>query len=196
MQELLLKTCTSSAWRKEVWNETFTESCIGQDCMTLSALADQPLRQLWKKRRHRTSSNKQCNHRHLRRKCHWMTWTRVLYVGPSPACTPWIRFCQPLITSEQSSNRVLVTLAARVVFSKSSFIWCLLTQAVGESKSADGETRCSPQQDQIPSHGQGVQRGGLHSRYTKETFVHTSHAVPKCWQDSTSGLKIPFSKGN
>ena len=32
----------------------------------------------------------------------------------------------------------------------------------GESKSADGETRCSPQQDQIPSHGQGVARGGLH----------------------------------
>ena len=33
-----------------------------------------------------------------------------------------------------------------------------------EVKSADGETRCSPQQDQIPSHGQGVERGGLHSR--------------------------------
>ena len=32
--------------------------------------------------------------------------------------------------------------------------------------------------------------------YTDETYVHTSHAVPKCWQDSTTGLKIPFSKGN
>ena len=32
--------------------------------------------------------------------------------------------------------------------------------------------------------------------YTDETDVHTSHAVPKCWQDSTTGLKIPFSKGN
>ena len=32
----------------------------------------------------------------------------------------------------------------------------------GESKSADGETRCSPQQDQIPSLGQGAERGGLH----------------------------------
>ena len=37
--------------------------------------------------RHRTSSNSQCNHRHLRRKCHWMTLTRVLYGEPSPACT-------------------------------------------------------------------------------------------------------------
>ena len=32
--------------------------------------------------------------------------------------------------------------------------------------------------------------------YTDETYVDTSHAVPKCWQDSTTGLKIPFSKGN
>ena len=31
--------------------------------------------------------------------------------------------------------------------------------------------------------------------YTDETYVRTSHAVPKCWQDSTIGLKIPFSKG-
>ena len=30
--------------------------------------------------------------------------------------------------------------------------------------------------------------------YTDETYVHTSHAVPKCWQDSTSRLKIPLSK--
>ena len=36
-----------------------------------------------------------------------------------------------LITSEQSSNRVLVTLAARVVFAKISFIRSLLTHAVG-----------------------------------------------------------------
>ena len=38
------------------------------------------------------------------------------------------------------------------------------TKLWGESKCADGKTRCSPQQDQIPSHGQGVERGGLHSR--------------------------------
>ena len=50
---------------------------------------DLPFRKLWKRsRRHRTSSNSQSNHRHLRRKCHWMTFTRVLYGGPSPACTP------------------------------------------------------------------------------------------------------------
>ena len=32
--------------------------------------------------------------------------------------------------------------------------------------------------------------------YTDGTYVHTSHAVPKCWQDSTTGLKIPFTNGN
>ena len=32
--------------------------------------------------------------------------------------------------------------------------------------------------------------------FTDGTYVHISHAVPKCWQDSTTELKIPFSKGN
>ena len=32
--------------------------------------------------------------------------------------------------------------------------------------------------------------------YIDETYVHTSHAVPKCWQNSSTGLKIPLSKGN
>ena len=76
-----------------------------------------------------------------------------------------------------------------------SYEVCLHTLK-GESKSADGETRCSPQQEQIPSHGQGVERGGYTVVYTDETCVHTSHAVPKCWQDSTTGRKIRFSKGN
>ena len=40
-----------------------------------------------------------------------------------------------------------------------SYEVCLHTLR-GESKCADGVTRCSPQQDQIPSHGQGVESGG------------------------------------
>ena len=76
-----------------------------------------------------------------------------------------------------------------------SYEVCLHT-LLGESKSDDGETRCSPQQDHIPSHAQGVEREGYTVVYTDETYVHTSHVVPKCWQDSTTGLKIPFSKGN
>ena len=32
--------------------------------------------------------------------------------------------------------------------------------------------------------------------YTDETYVHTSHSVSKCWQNSSTGLKIPFSKDN
>ena len=46
----------------------------------------------------------------------------------------------------------------------------------GESKSADGETRCSSQQDQIPLQGQGVERGGLHSLLYKGNFRLSQNA--------------------
>ena len=41
-----------------------------------------------------------------------------------------------------------------------------------------------------------LREAGYTVAYTDETYVHTSHIVPKCWQDSTIGLKIPFSIGN
>ena len=72
-------------------------------------------------------------------------------------------------------------------------VW--LNTLSGESNSADGETRCSPQQDQIHSQVRELRETGYTVAYTDETYVHTSHAVPKCWKDSTTGLKIPFSKG-
>ena len=34
MQELLLTTCTSSTWKKGIWNETVTESCMVHNCST------------------------------------------------------------------------------------------------------------------------------------------------------------------
>ena len=37
-----------------------------------------------------------------------------------------------------------------------------------------------------------LREAGYKVVYTDETYVHTSHAVPKCRQDSTTGLKIPF----
>ena len=72
-----------------------------------------------------------------------------------------MRFCQPLITSEQSSEYWLHWQQGSPSQRSTSYAVCLHT-LWGESKIADGETRCSPQQDQIPSHGQGVERGGLH----------------------------------
>ena len=51
----------------------------------------------------------------------------------------------------------------------------------GEPESAYGATRCSPQQDQIPS---------LVTRSCIQSYVHTNHAVPKCLQDSSTGLNI------
>ena len=62
------------------------------------------------------------------------------------------------------------------------------TKLWGESKSADGETRCSPQQDQIPSSGQGVERGGLH-RWNLRSYQ------PRC-PEMLARQYIPSSKGN
>ena len=131
MQELLLKTCTRSAWRKRSLEGNCYCIVYGTGLQHSQALADLPPRKLRKRRRrHRTNRDNQSNHRHLRRKCNWISLTRVLYGGPSTAGTPWRKFCRPLITSEQSSNRALVTLAARVVFAKISSKWSLLTHAV------------------------------------------------------------------
>ena len=38
----------------------------------------------------------------------------------------------------------------------------------------------------------GLREAGYTVVYTDETYVHTSHAVPKCRQDSATRLKIPF----
>ena len=109
----IIENVYNTAWRKRSleWNSHWIVYETGLQ-HSLS-LADLPLRKLWKRRRrrHMTSSNSQSNNRHLRQKCHWMTLVRVLYGGPSLACTPWRRFCQPLITSDQSSKRALATLA-------------------------------------------------------------------------------------
>ena len=81
----------------------------------LTGVTDLPLRKLWKSRRHMTSSNSQSNHRHLRRKCHWMTLTRA-------QTEYWLRRQQGSSSQRSPSYEV-----------------CLHT-LWGESKSADGET--------------------------------------------------------
>ena len=85
----IIKKWTSSAWRKRSLEGNGHCIVYGTGLQHSHALADLPLRKLWKRRRrHRTNSNNQSNHRHLRRKCNRMTLTRVLYRGPSTACTP------------------------------------------------------------------------------------------------------------
>ena len=63
----------------------------------------------------------------------------------------------------------LSALADQPLSKDPSYEVCLHT-LWGDSKSADEETRCSSQQDQIPSQGQGFERGGLHSRLYKGNF--------------------------
>jgi hypothetical protein len=31
--------------------------------------------------------------------------------------------------------------------------------------------------------------------FVDKTDIHSSHSVPKCWQDKTTGLLVPFGKG-
>ena len=188
MQELLLKTCTSSAWRKRSLEWNCYWIVYGTGLQQSLALADLPLRKLWKRRRHKTSSNNQSNHRHLRRKCHWMTLTRVLYGGPSPACTP------PTLDNIRTELKQSIgytgskgRLRKDLLHTKSAYTRCWVYQKV-----------LIERQDVVLSRIRYIRmvRGLREAVYTDVTYVHTSHAVPKCWQDSTTGLKIPFSKGN
>ena len=99
MQELLLKTCASSAWRKRSleWSCHWIVYWTGlHDSLDVSRSIARKIVEEKKKAKDEQQQPKQ------RRKCHWRTLTRVLYGGPSSACTHWRRFCQPLITSEQS----------------------------------------------------------------------------------------------
>ena len=65
--QLLLKAWTSSAWRKRSLEGNCHCIVYGTGLQHSRALADLPLRKLWKRRRrHRANSNNQSNHRHLR----------------------------------------------------------------------------------------------------------------------------------
>ena len=128
-----------------------------------------------------------------------MTLSRVLYGGPSPTCTPWRRFCQPLITSVRTELKQSIGYAG----SK-----CRLRKDLLHIKYAC--TRCGvnqkvliERQDVVLSRirylrmVRELREAGYYTVvYKDETNVHASHAVPKLWKDSTNRLKIPFSKGN
>ena len=104
MQELLLKTCTNSAWSKRslelnrVWDRTAALS--GVSISTTQKIVEEK-----KKAQDEQQQAKQPP-----------SSTSKVPLGDQGVVQRTIarrRFCQPLITSEQSSNRVLVTLAAR-----------------------------------------------------------------------------------
>ena len=86
-----------------------------------------------------------------------MALTRVLYSGPSP------KKVLPTLDNIRTELKQSIgyTGSKGRLRKDPSHEVCLHT-LWGESKSADGETICSSQQDQISSHGQGVERGGLH----------------------------------
>ena len=161
------------------------------------ALADLPLRKLWKRRRrHRTSSNNQSN---------------------PPSSTSNVSL------DDFDQGVVRRTIASMYSFEKGL---PTLDNIRRELKQSIGYT-CSKGRLRKDLHTKlAYTRGGVNQKvlmerqnvvlsrirylrmvrelreaghtvvYTGETYVHTSHAVPKCLQGSTTGLKIPFSKCN
>ena len=154
MQELLLKTCNKFCMKQKKSGMKLSLNLVWDRTAVLTALADLPLRKLW-------TQDEQQQPKH------------------SPSSTSKVSLddfdqgvVRRTIASMYSLKYVLPTLDnIRVELKQSNWLhWqqgsssqrypsyeiCLHTLR-GESKSADGETRCSPQQDQIPSQGQGVE---------------------------------------
>ena len=75
------ETCASSAkWKRSlslnrVWDRTAALTCFSRSTA----------QKIVKKKKKAQDEQQQPRQR---RKCHWRTLTRVLYGGPSPACTP------------------------------------------------------------------------------------------------------------
>ena len=150
---------------KEVWNETVTESCMGQDCSSH-----------WRQQIYRSKNveeKKKAQDEQQQPKQPPSSTSKVSLDDFDQGVV------RRAIASMYSLKKVLPTLDNIRTELKQS-IWlhwqqgsssqrspsyevCLHT-LWGELKSADGETRCSPQQHQIPSQGQGVERDRLHSR--------------------------------
>ena len=110
-----------------------------------------------------------------------MTLTRVLYGGPSPACTPRSRPCQPLITSDiQLKQSIGYTgsmgrLRKDLLHMKFTYTRCGVNRKV-----------LMERQDVVLRRIRYLRRvrelreAGYTVASTDELYVHTSHAVPKC----------------
>ena len=164
------------------------------------ALADLPLRKLWKRRRrHRTSSNSQSNHRHLRRKSQVsLDGFDQGVVGRTIASMYTLKKALPTLDNIRTELKQSIgytgskgRLRKDLLHTKSAYTLCGVNQKV-----------LMQRQDVVLSRirylrmVRELREAGYTFVYTDETYVHTSHAVPKCLHDSTTGLKIPFSKGN
>ena len=111
------------------------------------------------------------HHRHLRRKCHWMALTRVRYSGPSP-------------------KKVLPTLDNIRTELNQSIGY---TGSKGHLRKAHLHKKAAYMNQKVLMERQDVVLSRIRylhmvrelreAGYTDETCVHTSHAVPKCWQD-------------
>ena len=114
------------------------------------------------------------HHRH--RKCHWMALTRVLYSGPSPKkVLPTLDNIRTEFKQSIDYTGSKGHLRKDLLYTKSAYTRCGVNQKV-----------LMERQDVVLSRIRYLRmvRELREAGYTDETYVHTSHAVPKCWQDS------------
>ena len=179
-------------------NETVTKSCMGQDCRTLSALADQPLKKNVEEKKKAQDEQQQPKQ--------------------PPSSTSKVSLndldqgvVRRTIASMYSLNKVLPTLdnirtelkqSIGFTGSKGRLRKDLLHMKFAYSRCGVNQKVLMERQDVVLNRirylrmVRELREAGYSVVYTNETFVHTRHAVPKYWQDSTTGLKIPLYKGN
>ena len=116
------------------------------------------------------------HHRHLRRKCHWMALTRVLYRGPSPKkVLPTLDNIRRELKQSIGYTGSKGHLSKDLLYTKSAYTRCGTNQKVLMERQAVVLSRIRYLR---------MVRELREAGYTGETYVNTSHAVPKCWQDS------------
>ena len=114
--------------------------------------------------------------RHLRRKCHWMALTRVLYSGPSPKkVLPTLDNIRAELKQSIGYTGSKGHLRKDLLHTNSAYTRCGVNQKV-----------LMERQDVVLSRIRYLRmvRELREAGYTDKTYVQTSHAVPKCWQDS------------
>ena len=114
--------------------------------------------------------------RHVRRKCHWMALTRV-EIGTVDHL-PTLDNIRTELKQSIGYTGSKGHLRKDLLHTNSAYTRCGVNQKV-----------LMERQDVVLSRIRYLRmvRELREAGYTDETYVHTSHAFPKCWQDSITG---------
>ena len=163
MQELLLKTCTRSARRKRSLEWKCHWIAYGTGLQHSLALADLPLRKLWKRMDDFYEGGR---------------WT-IASMYSLKKVLPTLDDIRTALKQSIGYTGSKGSLCKNLIHTKSAYTRCGVNQKV-----------LMERQDVVLSRIRFLRmvRELREAGYTDDTYVHTSYAVPKCWQDSTVEL--------